>query len=93
MVDVAHHVEVRGHRPGGPADGQQDVAYVHPQPVDGRRAGGEQIENLVVAPVPFGGAEEGEGTEVHGVAGGFEVPERQVEGARSSLLTVSSCPR
>lgn len=89
-ADVVHmpsHVEVRGHGPGGAADGEQNVTHPHPQPGDRRGTTGEQVEEAVAAPCarPGGrrghgsGSEECQGAEMHRMTGGLKVPERQVE--------------
>lgn len=83
---MTSYVEVLGDRPGRPADGKPDVPDPHPQPADGRRTGGEQVDDTITALRTRGRGEEGQRAEMHRVPGRFEVPERQIEGARSSLL-------
>lgn len=86
LMHMTPYVEVLGHGPGRTADGQQDVPYVHPQPSDRRGAGGEQFEDTLAALSARSRGEAGEGAEMHRMSGGLEMPERQIEGARSSLL-------
>jgi hypothetical protein len=60
--------------------GAPHVADAHAQPGHGRRPGGEQVGRMR----PGGGRpalEDAERAEVHGVVGGLDVPERQVEGS------------
>ncbi|MGX1273680.1 hypothetical protein RKD18_006874 [Streptomyces phaeoluteigriseus] len=85
QVDVVQRVEVRvglahraaeGQRPG---ERRPHVADAHAQSGDGGRPAGEQVGGV------GGGGRRGRGedtqrAEVHGVLGGLDVPERQVEG-------------
>ncbi len=92
LADVAAHVEVGVGAPGGAADGDEDVADAHPEPGDGGGAAGEEVQDVGRLLAGRGGqrAEVGEGTEVQGVGGGFQVPEGQVQ--RGQELGGHGCP-
>ena len=70
--------------------GLPDVPDPHAQPGDGGRAGGEQVGRVGAR----GGRvrrEDAERAQVHGVLGGLEVPERQVEGCEQISQQSRAC--
>lgn len=82
-VDVVPRVEVLVGRPGGAADAVPDVLHALPHPRYGLGTGGEQRgESLGVDRAFRVAVEDGHGAQVHGVARGVQVPEREVQRAQ-----------
>lgn len=75
---VPGRVEAGVGRPGGRPDGQQHVADPAAQAGYGHATGGEQADGPLSG-AGCAGAEHGEGTQVHGMVGGFDPPEGEVE--------------